>query len=82
VNAAPTPQALAAAVDKLRDPATIRVRCAAIRADVAAGRSRWFTLGGEDRLQAAADRVVRVTRERWLAWSAPSRRAAASTSPS
>jgi hypothetical protein len=62
VSAAP---ALTAAVEKLRDPRTIRARCAAIRAEVAAGRSAWFTLGGVDRLNAAAERVVRVTRERY-----------------
>ncbi|HUL68098.1 MAG TPA: URC4/urg3 family protein [Burkholderiaceae bacterium] len=57
--------ALAAAVDKLRDPRTIRARCAAIHREVAAGRSSWFTLAGDDRLNAAAERVVRVTRERY-----------------
>jgi hypothetical protein len=57
--------ALAAAVDKLRDPRTIRARCAAIRDEVTAGRSPWFRLGGDDRLNAAAERVVRVTRERY-----------------
>jgi hypothetical protein len=57
--------ALAAAVDKLRNPRTIRVRCATIRNEVATGRSSWFSLGSDDRLDAAAERVVRVTRARY-----------------
>lgn len=62
---------LAAAVEKLRDPRTIRARCAAIRTHVAAGRSTWFTLGGDDRLDAAAESVVRVTRERYPSLEIP-----------
>ena len=71
MSTAPTAKALAAAVDKLRDPKTIRTRCAAIRAHVADGRSEWLVLGGEDRLAAAADRVVRVTRERYANLAIP-----------
>jgi hypothetical protein len=52
------------AVAVLRDPATIRARCAAIAAAVQAGRSRWFALDTA-RLEAAADRVARVTRARY-----------------
>ena len=59
-----TPASFAAAIDKLRDPRTIRARSAAIRAEVAAGRSTWFTLD-ETRLDVVAERVVRVTRERY-----------------
>lgn len=68
---APTVAALAAGVEKLRDPRTIRARCAAIRAAVAAGRSGWFTLGGEARLSAAAERVMQVTRERYPTLAIP-----------
>jgi hypothetical protein len=71
VSTAPTLQALGAAVDKLRDPKTIRTRCGAIRAHVAADRSEWFALGSEDRLTAAAERVVRVTRERYPSLAIP-----------
>jgi hypothetical protein len=65
VRSEPTAQALAAAVDKLRDPRTIRARCAAIHSEVAAGRSEWFKLGGAGALDVAAERVVRVTRQRY-----------------
>jgi hypothetical protein len=61
---------LAAAVAKLRDPATIRTRCAAIRAEVAAGRSTWFSLD-EARLDMAAERVAQVTRERYPSLDIP-----------
>jgi len=71
VSAAPTVPALAAAVDKLRDPRTIRLRCAVIRAAVAAGRSEWFMLGGENRLAAATEHVARVTRARYPDLSIP-----------
>jgi hypothetical protein len=62
---------LAAAVATLRDPATIRARCRAIAAHVAAGDSRWFTLGAPQRLDDAATRVARVTRERYPALEIP-----------
>jgi hypothetical protein len=61
---------LAAAVAKLRDPATIRARCAAIRAEVAGGRSSWFSLD-EARLDVAAKRVAQVTRQRYPSLDIP-----------
>jgi hypothetical protein len=60
-----------AAVAILRDPATIRARCRAIAAHVAAGDSRWFTLGPPQRLDDAAARVARATRERYPALDIP-----------
>jgi hypothetical protein len=57
-------QQMAAAVDTLRDPATIRSRCSAIRASIEAGASPYFTLDTM-RLPLAAEHVVRVTRERY-----------------
>jgi hypothetical protein len=51
-------------LDTLRDPATIRLRCAAITAAVADGRSGWFTLD-RSRLDATADRVVATMRRRF-----------------
>jgi hypothetical protein len=71
VSGVPTAQTLAAAVDKLRDPRTIRARCGAIHAEVAAGGSEWFRLGGTETLDAAAERVVRVTRERYPSLEIP-----------
>lgn len=68
---APTAPALAAAVAALRDPRTIRARCAAILDEVAAGRSPWFTLGGSERLDEAAVLVVRVTRKRYPGLAIP-----------
>jgi len=62
--------AIAAAVEKLRDPATIRARCAQLRAEVAAGRSTWFTLD-ESRLSLAAERVEQVTRQRYPTLAIP-----------
>ncbi len=52
------------ALDALRDPATIRLRCAAITAAVDEGRSPWFRLD-RARLDAAADRVAALTRRRF-----------------
>ena len=56
--------ALHEAVRVLRSPATIRERCAAIAAAVSAGRSEHFSI---DRLAlpAVAERVARITRERY-----------------
>ncbi|HXF45462.1 MAG TPA: DUF1688 family protein, partial [Burkholderiaceae bacterium] len=51
-------------MDVLRDPATIRARCAAIAAAVGAGQSRWFALD-DARLDAAADLVAQLTRTRF-----------------
>ena len=48
----------------LRDPATIRARCAAITRAVQEGRSGWFTLD-RTRLGEAARRVAALTRERF-----------------
>ena len=48
----------------LRDPATIRLRCAAITAAVADGRSGWFTLD-RSQLDATAERVVATIRRRF-----------------
>ncbi len=48
----------------LRSPATIRERCAAICAAVSAGRSEHFRID-RTRLPVVAERVVRVTRERY-----------------
>ncbi len=53
-----------AAVRTLRDPATIRARCAAITAHVAEGRSAHFTLD-RTRLDAVADRIAALTRTRF-----------------
>ncbi len=67
----PTPaQLTAAAVDRLRDPRTIRERCASIRAAVEAGDSKYFTVDVA-RLPLAAEQVVRVTRERYPALAIP-----------
>ena len=51
------------AVRVLRAPATIRERCAAVAAHVAAGESAHFTLD-TDRLPAVAQRVATLTRSR------------------
>jgi hypothetical protein len=48
----------------LRDPATIRARCAAITRAVEQGRSGWFKLD-RSRLPEAARRVATLTRERF-----------------
>ncbi len=48
----------------LRDPATIRLRCAAVTDAVADGRSGWFRLD-RSRLDEAAERVAALTRERF-----------------
>ena len=48
----------------LRDPATIRLRCAAVTDAVADGRSGWFRLE-RSRLDEAAERVAALTRERF-----------------
>jgi hypothetical protein len=53
-----------AAVRTLRDPATIRARCAAIAAHVADGRSAHFTLD-RSKLVDVAQRVARLTRQRF-----------------
>jgi hypothetical protein len=53
-----------AAVRTLRDPATIRTRCAAITAHVADGRSVHFALD-RTKLGAAADRIAALTRTRF-----------------
>lgn len=58
------------AVAVLRDPATIRARCANIAASVAAGRSPWFVLH-EARLEQAAQQVVELTRQRYPALRIP-----------
>jgi Protein of unknown function (DUF1688) len=55
---------LAAAVRTLRDPATIRARCAAIAAYVARGDSPHFGLD-RTKLGEVAQRVARLTRERF-----------------
>lgn len=52
------------AVRVLRSPATIRERCALITAGVSAGRSRHFEID-RTRLPAVAERVVRLTRDRY-----------------
>lgn len=54
----------------LRDPATIRLRCAAITQAVADGRSGWFKLD-RPRLDEAAARVARLTRERFPGGAIP-----------
>jgi Protein of unknown function (DUF1688) len=64
VSPASAPQAIAAAVEFLRDPATVRARSALLHTHVARGRSTWFTLD-ETRLDAAAGHVARVTRQRY-----------------
>lgn len=56
--------ALHEAVRVLRSPATIRERCAAIVAAVSAGRSEHFSID-RSRLPSVAERVARVTRERY-----------------
>lgn len=56
--------ALHEAVRVLRSPATIRERCAAITAMVAAGRSEHFRLA-RSALPAVAERVARLTRARY-----------------
>ena len=56
--------ALHEAVRVLRSPATIRERCAAITATVAAGRSKHFRLD-RTALPAVAGRVARLTRQRY-----------------
>jgi hypothetical protein len=48
----------------LRDPATIRARCAAVTQAVERGRSGWFTLD-RSRLPEAAQRVATLTRARF-----------------
>jgi hypothetical protein len=48
----------------LREPATIRLRCAAITQAVADGRSGWFVLD-RSRLAGAADRVAALTQQRF-----------------
>ncbi|MGE4053000.1 MAG: URC4/urg3 family protein [Piscinibacter sp.] len=53
-----------AAVRTLRDPATIRTRCAAITAHVAEGRSEHFALD-RTKLGAVADRIATLTRSRF-----------------
>ena len=55
---------LDAAVRTLRDPATIRARCAAITAFVDAGRSGHFTLD-RTKLDAVAERIAALTRARF-----------------
>jgi hypothetical protein len=50
-----------AAVRTLRDPATIRARCASIAAFVAAGGSEHFTLD-RSKLDAVAQRIATLTR--------------------
>jgi len=52
------------AVAELRDPATIRARCANIAAAVAAGESRWFRIH-EAALDAAAEQVAVVTQRNY-----------------
>ena len=49
---------------RLRDPAAIRARCAAITAAVEQGRSGWFKLD-RSRLPEVAQRVAALTRERF-----------------
>ena len=56
--------ATGSAIRTLRDPATIRTRCAAIAAHVSAGRSVHFTLE-RDRLDAVAERIAALTRARF-----------------
>jgi len=53
-----------AAVRTLRDPATIRARCASIAAFVAAGGSEHFTLD-RSKLDAVAQRIAALTRSRF-----------------
>ena len=55
---------LDAAVRTLREPATIRARCAAITAFVDAGRSQHFTLD-RTKLDAVAERIAALTRARF-----------------
>jgi hypothetical protein len=54
----------------LRDPATIRLRCAAVTRAVAEGRSAWFTLD-RTRLDDVARRVAALTRERFATLAIP-----------
>jgi Protein of unknown function (DUF1688) len=62
--------ALHDAVRRLRTPATIRQRCAAITAHVACGDSAHFTLE-RSRLDAVAERVATLTRSRFPALQVP-----------
>ena len=55
---------LDAAVRMLREPATIRARCAAITAFVDAGRSEHFSLD-RSKLDAVAERIAALTRARF-----------------
>ncbi len=55
---------MSAAVSHLRSTAAIRERCTHIADAVRAGRSSWFTVD-DAALDAAADTVARVTRERY-----------------
>ena len=48
----------------LREPPTIRLRCAAITRAVADGRSGWFQLD-RSKLADAAERVAALTRQRF-----------------
>jgi hypothetical protein len=57
-------EALHEAVRALRSPATIRERCAAIAAAVSGGRSEHFSVD-RTALPAVAERVARLTRERY-----------------
>jgi hypothetical protein len=52
------------AIAVLREPATIRLRCAAVTAAVADGRSAWFRLD-RSRLDAVAERVAALTLRRF-----------------
>jgi len=62
--------ALREAVRRLRQPATIRERCAAVTRWVADGRSPHFTLQRE-RLDEVADRVATLTRSRFPTLQVP-----------
>jgi hypothetical protein len=62
--------ALREAVRRLRQPATIRERCAAVTRWVADGRSTHFTLQRE-RLDEVADRVATLTRSRFPTLQVP-----------
>ena len=62
--------ALKEAVRRLRQPATIRERCAVVTQSVADGRSPHFTLQRE-RLDVVADRVATLTRSRFPALEVP-----------
>jgi hypothetical protein len=67
---APASTALDEAVHLLRSPATIRARCAAVAAAVGDGRSAHFTLD-RTRLDALAQRVALLTRERFPSLAIP-----------